>query len=309
MREYLPFGSLLLTWFLLGAAVGPANLVRLIGANALIQGARAICTLELMRLLARRAAATDAAWKQSRRVAVKIDLVAVAACVVVVAALVALLTARDMPVAAVMVSIVALSIPARHPFGLFAARRDRKVAWRVGVAVTAVVGSVIVFLLGLPWQAAALVLALRDYGGLLATALFAGRYRPGRMQTSEVLTFAEAAGHTEANARRRLSYRLMKTLFAMVLGPVGNIAVRTGRSAGRFDSKLSRLMPRNRAGITIFTAICASAAAAVIFVSREPVAFLAFAAFARLAALGGSALLWWKYKPPADDDDDDDDED
>lgn len=308
VREYMPFASLLLTWFLLGIAIGPADVVRLIGANALVQGTRSLCTLELMRVLARRSAAADSVWKASRRVALKIDIVALGACALVTAALVALLAARDMREAAAMIAIMALAIPARHPFGVFVARRDRVVTWRLGVAVTAIAGAAVVLALGLPWQVAALALALRDWGGLLATAVFAPRHAPGRRATSETMTFAEAAAQTEATARRQLSYRLMKTLLAMLLGPVGNVAARTGRGAGRFDSKLSRLVPRNRTGFTLFTVSCAAIALALLFISREPLMFFVAAAFARLAALGGSAILWWKYKSAGDVGDDDDED-
>ncbi|HYI42110.1 MAG TPA: hypothetical protein VD768_00600, partial [Sphingomicrobium sp.] len=280
----------------------------LIGANTLIQGARALCTLELMRVLARRAAAPDTVWRASRRIALKIDLAALVACALAVGGLVGVLALRDLPKAATMVAVIALAIPAKHPFGLLVARRNRDVIWRLGVGVTAVAGAAVVLALGLPWQAAAVVIAVRDWGGLLATALFAGRRAPTTKDMAETLTFAEAAAHTEATARRQLSYRLMKTLFAMILGPVGNIAARTGRGAGRFDSKLSRLMPRNRAGIITFSTACAAIAMVLILVSREPLMFLVAAAFARLAALGGSAILWWKYKAPADEADDDDDD-
>jgi hypothetical protein len=165
-----------------------------------------------------------------------------------------------------------------------------------------------VFALGLPWQAAALVIGLRDWGGVLSKALFGRRHVPGGKGTSAPLTFAEAAGATESTARRRLSYRLVKTVFAVFLGPVGNVAARTGRGAGRFDSKLSKMMPRGWTGIAIFTAICVTVAAVLMLLWREPALFLASAAFLRLAALGGSALLWWRYKAPADEDDDDDDD-
>jgi hypothetical protein len=306
VREYMPFASLLLTWFLFGLAIGHADVVRLIAANTLVLGVRALCTLELTRVLARRSAAPDAVWTSSRRTALRIDALALVACLLVAAALVVLLAARGMPEAAGMAAIIALGIPARHPLGLLVARRNREVTWRAGVAAAGIVGAAIVFGFGLPWQAAALVIALRDWVGLAATALLAPRHRPVR-ESAEPLTFAEAAGLTEANARRRLSYRLMKTLFAVALGPLGNFAARTGRGAGRFDSKLSRLVPRHRAGFALFTAGCGTIALVLLLATREPLAFLVAAAFWRLGALGGSALLWWKYKAAADDDDDDDD--
>lgn len=306
VREYLPFGSLLLTWFLIGLSIGPADVVRLIGANAVIQGARALCTLEVMQVLDRRPAALEAVWKKSRQIALKIDLVALAACALFVAAFVGMLTFRNMPVAAGMVAIVALAIPARHPFGLLVASRNRDISWRVGAAATAVAGGVIIFAFGLSWQAAALAIALRDWGGLITTALFAGPSDHSKAGRTDPLTFAEAATRTESTARRQLSYRLVKSLFLVILGPVGNIAARTGRSAGRMDSKLSRLVPRNRSGMVLFTAGCAVTAVVLIFVSLEPLTFLVAAAFSRLAGSGGSALLWWKYGGVSENEEDED---
>ncbi|MEJ7777891.1 MAG: hypothetical protein WKF52_11070 [Sphingomicrobium sp.] len=308
LREYVPFGSWLLTWFLIGFSIGPADVVRLIGVNAVVQGARALCTLEVRHVLARRAAAGDSVWRSSRWKAFKIDLGGLAACAVFLAAVVSLVAFRNMPEAAGMIAIAALGIPARHPLGLLVARRKWDVTWRVGTAVTAVAGSVVIFGFGLPWQAAAVVIALREWGGLIATALFADPRDPARADRSEVLTFAEAAAKTEGTARRQLSYRLVKTLSGVIFGPIGNIAARTGRGAGRMDSKLSRLVPRNRPAMMLFTAGCATAALALIFASREPLAFLVAAAFTRLAASGGAALLWWRYGGVSEDEDDDSDD-
>ncbi len=305
MREYVPFGAWLLTWFLIGFSIGPAGVVRLIGANAVVQGARALCTLEARQVLARRTAASDCVRTRSRRIAFKFDLVGLVACALFLAAIVFLLAFRDMPEAAGMVAIAALGIPARHPLGLLVARRNWEVSWRMGTAATAVTGSAIIFAFGLPWQAAALVIGLRDWGGLIATALFAGTREPSKADRTGVMTFAEAAAKTETIARRQLTYRLVKTLSGVILGPIGNIAARTGRGAGGLDRKLSRLVPRNRPGLMLFTAICASVALVTVFVSTEPLAFLVAAAFARLASSGGSALLWWKYRSASDDEDDD----
>ncbi len=308
LREYVPFGGLLLTWFLIGVSIGPADVVRLIGANAVVQGVRALCTLEARHVLARRSAAAAAVWRASRRSALKMEAVGLFACGLLTAALVTLVTGLAMPEAGAMIAIAALGIPARHPLGLLVARRNWDVTWRVGAAVTAVAGGAVIFALGLPWQAAAVVVALRDWGGLVATAAFAGPRDPSRVSRGEALTFAEAAARTERTARRQVSYRLVKTLFGVLLGPVGNIAARTGRGAGRLDSKLRRLIPRNRPGTMVFTATLATAAGALIIVSREPLAFLVAAAFARLAASGGSALLWWQYGEVSENEDDDDDD-
>lgn len=308
VREYMPFGTWLLSWFLLGFSIGPADVVRLLGANAVVQGTRALCTLETRLVLARRAAGDDALWKASRRTAFRIDLAGLAACALFIAALVSLLAFRNMPEAAGMIAIAALGIPARHPFGLLVARRNNDVTWRVGAAATAVVGSTIIFAFDLPWQAASVVIALRDWVGLIATALFAGPRDPSLPQRSDVMTFAEAAAKTEGSARRQLSYRLIKTLSGVLFGPIGNIAARTGRGAGGLDRKLSRLVPRNRPGMMGFTTVCAAAAVALIVASSEPLSFIVAAAFMRLSASGGAVLLWWRYRAASDDEDDDDDD-
>lgn len=167
--------------------------------------------------------------------------------------------------------------------------------WKVGASVVALAGAAIVFFFHLSWVAAAFVIALRDWGGLVAAMLFARR-RPLKGKPPErPLTFAEAATQTEANARRRLGYRLLRTLFG-VLGPVGNLAARTARGAGRLDQRIARLLPHSRAGFALFTAGTGTASAVLLVVSREPSTLLASSALASMAASGGAALLWWGYR-------------
>lgn len=308
LREYLPFASFLLAWTLLGLAIGHADVVRLIAANAFVQAVRAIATLEVMPLLGKRTHGTAAVYSASIRRALKFDGLSLLVCALLIALVVGFLLLRGMDKAAIMVAVIACAIPARHGAALAIARRNRHVFWKLGSSVVAVAGAGLVLLLGLHWMAAAIVLAARDWGGLLATALFADRRRDGTPAPPEPLTFAEAAGRTEASARRRLSYRLIKSIAGIALGPFGNIAARTGRSAGNLDSRLARLVPRNRPSTIAFTAITAAVGAFFLLWSREPSALLGGAAFIRLAATGGAILLWWNYADGQIDDEDDDDE-
>ena len=308
LREYLPLVSFLLAWFLIGFSVGHADVTRLIAANAFVQAARAFCTVDAAYALARRRASSHAVWRRSFSKALRIDLGALAICIAVLAALALFVTGRGMPKAGAMIGIMMLALPARLPGMLFVVRQERATMWKVGASVVALAGAAIVFVFHLSWVAAALVIVLRDWGGLVVAMLFARRRSFKGEPPDKPLTFAEAATQTEANARRRLGYRLLRTLFG-VLGPVGNVAARTARGAGRLDQRIARLLPHSRAGFALFTAGTVAASAALLLVSREPSALLGSSAFASMAASGGAALLWWSYRDfgaPIQDEDDDD---
>ena len=295
VREYVPLGSWILAWFMIGLAVGHADAVRLLAANAFVQAIRHVCTVDTMQVLGRRSGAEKAVFKPAWRAAFRIEVGSLIACIAATGLLYALIDGRGLHEAAAMVAITALAIPARNPAGLLVARRERIATWRLGSAITFAIGSGLVLLLGLHWSAAAAVLALREWGGLLATLLFAlPRDRNGRVRTKP-LTFDEAAQRTEASARQKLSYRLISSVASLFLGPFGNFAARTGREVGKLDSRLAKWVPRRKSGFALFTIGTAGAALFFLFVSREPSTILASAAFARLAASGGAVLLWWRF--------------
>ena len=295
LREYLPLGSWILSWFMIGLTVGHADAVRLLAANTFVQAIRHVCTVEGMQVLARRMGADVAVFKLARRAAFRIEVGSLLASIVATALLYVLLDGRRLHEMATMVAIVALAIPARNPTALVVTTRERVATWRLGSAVTFAAGSSLVLLFGLHWAAAAAVLAMRDWGGLLATLLFAPpRKRVGNIST-EPLTFAEAARRTESSARQKLSYRLISSVASLALGPFGNLAARTGREIGKVDSRLAKLVPRKKSGFILFTLGTTVTAIALLFVSREPATLLGSAAAARLAASGAAVLLWWRY--------------
>lgn len=286
----------LLSWFLLGLAFGHANVVRLIAANAFVQAVRHLCTVETLQTLSRRSHWERRAFREARRAALRIDLLSVAAVVVVTAALVALLVYRGLGDLAGMVAIASVGTLSRTPTGLLVARRDRSLSWRLGSTGGFVAGSAVLLAVGSHWAAlAAVALVVRDWGGLIATWLFAPKRQPSRDPCTTPLTFAEVADKTEASARQRLSYRLMSAVFGFILGPLGNFAARTGRGVGRLDRRIARWVPRHRPGFVLFTLITAGTAFFFLFISHEPSTVLGAGAFCRLAASGGAVLIWWKY--------------
>lgn len=306
-REYLPMAGWIGTYAMIGIALGHADAVRLLAANTFVQAARAFCTLEIVQTLALRIGAPVATFAISRRRAVWIDTASLIACLLAMGGIAALLIARDMEVVGWMVVGMAFGVPARHPMRVLLVKRRPEVSWRLGVAVASLLAGAAVLLLGLDWWWAAVLFGLRDWGGLFMT-LVAGRLRtPVEHPRSEPMAFDELAARTENTARRRLTYRLAKSVLAGVLGPFGTLIARTGRGV-RLDSKLSNKIPRHRGGMTALTLVAAALCLVSLMLTREPALILLAAAAARIAGSGGSALLWWNYGGAAGFDEDDEDD-
>ena len=307
IREYAPFGGWILSWFFIGLALGHADAVRLLAVNGFVQSIRQICTVEAMQVLGRRTGLDKAIYKAARKVAVRIESIFLLVWLAATAGLVALLNYRGFAEPAGMLAIASLGIAARNPLALLVAKRDRGISWRLGSAPpdsrpSPSPTSGLVFLFGLPWWAAAIALAARDWGGLVATILFAPVRSPSETSREE-MTFAETARRTEMSARQQLSYRLISSVATLTMGPFGKFVARTSREVGRLDSRLARLVPRKKSGFLLFVAITLGAAISSLFVAREPSTLLASAAFTRLAASGVVVLLWWRFAgDPAEDD-------
>lgn len=305
LREYLPLVGTTVFWGLVGLTIGHADAVRLLAAATFVQAVRAFFTLEVTQVLAGHIASDRKIYRKSRRLAWRIELLGMLVCLAVVALLALFLKYRGMEEVAFMAAIAAMAIPARHPGAILVVDRQRDLTWRNGSAAASFAGGILVFALGLHWSFAALVIALRDWTGLLVTALFAPPRKTPKTIPTEPLKFRHAASRTEAVARRRLSYRMMKSIFGVVLGPFGNLAARTGRGAVSLDTKIANFIPRNRAGMLIFALGTGAASVILLLVSSEPAAILGSAALARIAASAASALLWWKYGADYIDEDDD----
>ena len=302
LREYLPLGGWVLSWIMIGLAVGHADAVRLLAANAFVQAIRNVCTVDAMQVFGLRSRSEEANFKQARGAALRFELGGLAACALATIIIVVLLGYRGLHDAAGMVAIVAIGIPARTPGALLVAHRKRLPHWRIASAMTFLVGSTMVLPLAMHWVAAAIVLALREWGGLVGTLIFAPERSLEERGINKPLRFAEAARRTEAGARQKLSYRLISSLSSLVLGPLGNVAARTGRELGKLDRRLARLVPRSKSGFILFTVGTAAGAAFFLLVSREPSTLLAAAAFTRLSASGASVLLWWRFAGHASND-------
>jgi hypothetical protein len=306
-REYAPLAAWLSCWLLLAVALGHADAVRLLAAHIFVQAARTLGTLRVMPLLRPLVGSDPAVWRQSRARALILELGGLLASVVIVAALVGFLIVDGAPEVGAMVAIIAGGLPARHPGQLLVAARARVVAWRLGAGATIAIGAAAILFWSLGWQAAAIVLGLREWGGLLAALAFAPARKSRKSSEAQPVTFTRAAEQTEHVARRQLTYRIFKGAMSLALGPAGAVLARTGRGA-RLDSRISRFVPRHRGGMAAFALTTAAAAAAILLLSKEPSALLLGAVFTRFAASSGAALLWWRYGGEGEAVDDEDDE-
>jgi hypothetical protein len=306
LREYLPLAAMLSFWGLAGLSFGHADAVRLFAAYTFFHAIRSLCALEMGLALIRRLG-NEPAFRRSRRTAFRIDLLVLVAALSVTALFAWFLDWRGMEKVALMMLILVVGFPARHPGVALLARRDREVPWRLGAAVTVLVGAALVWQLQLGWWQAALVLAAKEWGSLLFTLLFARRRPLAEPVAAEPLTFAELAARTEASARRRLTYRMAKSVLSGALGPFGTFIARTGRGA-RLDARISRMVPRHRGGMVVLTLVSTALTFGLLLLSTEPAMLVVAAATSRIAASGGSSLLWWRYGETlgADEDDDDD---
>jgi hypothetical protein len=307
LGEYLPFAGVTIGWGLMGLAIGHADVVRLLAATSFVQSIRSFCTMEVTQALSVHVASERAIYKKSRKLALRIDLIALATCLVAVALLALFLDLRGMEKAAIMIVISAIAIPARNPGAILVAKRDRNVTWKIGSAVGGLIGGVLVFAFGLGWAAAAALAAIKPWAGLASARRFGRRREPSGEPPAEALRFHDAASRTESTARRRLSYRLMRSVFSVALGPFGTLLARTGRGMARLDRKIARLIPRHRTGMLLVALGAGAASIGLLATSREPSAFIGAAAFARIAGSAGASLLWWNYAADHEDDDDDDD--
>lgn len=290
-------------WVLLGVHLGHADAVRLLAANAFLTSARSVATLEAMQVLASRTGTATAIRKASRRLAWRIDLASFVGAALLLALLCLFLWWRQMEEAALMVALVALGLPARHPGSLLVAWKNRAVIWNLGGGVVGLAAAAAVYFAGGGIIGAALAIAARDWGGLAATALFAPGRRPADPLPEAPLAFADFASRTEASSRRRLTYRIGKSALVAMFGPFGNFIARTGRGA-QLDRKVARFVPRHRGGMAVLTTGTFWPSVGLLLASREPAALLGAAALMRIAASSGSALLWWNYARDAADEED-----
>lgn len=296
-REYLPLAGWILSWTALTAALGLAEAIMLMAANGFVQAIRSLFLLQSFDAVSARLDCAPEAKTEARRVALRADATSLVGCLAMLLPFAFSLSALGLGSLASMLLIMTIGLPARTPALLYVDRRRIGVAWRIGAAAAMVAGATLVFLLRLDWMWAALFLALREWGGLLA--VWATRRPQASITTTPLpdLDFAEIAARSSLAARRRLVYRIGKVALSL-FGPVGSFLARTGRGTG-LDGRLARRLEIMPAYVALLAFACCAAAGATVIVSQEPAALLIASVIARIAAASLSVLVWWRWSDGA----------
>ena len=293
VQEYLPLACWILSWTALTAALGLSAAVLLMAANGFVQAIRSLFLLQSSDAVAARLAGAPEPRSQARSVAFKTDVASLTGCLALLLPFAFLLDAVGLNDVATMMLIMTVGLPARTPGLLCFDRRAIGTAWRIGSAAAMVAGACLVLTLGLDWMWGALVLAIREWGGLLA--VWATRQTQTSIAPAPLpdLGFAEIAARTSLAARRRLVYRIGKMTLSL-LGPVGSILARTGRGTG-LDGRLAQRVKIRPACIALLALACCAATVGTMSVTNDPAALLVASVIARIATASLSVLLWWRW--------------
>lgn len=293
VQEYLPLAAWVLSWAALTAALGLSAAVVLMAANGFVQAIRSLFLLQSSDAVAVRLDCALEAKSQARKFAFRADVASLAGCLALLLPFAFLLDAGGLTNIATMMLIMSVGLPARTPGLLCFDRRWNGTAWRIGSAAAMVAGACLVLTLGLDWMWGALVLAIREWGGLLAVWVTRRTQVGVAIAPTRDLHFAEIAARTSLAARRRLVYRIGKVTLSL-LGPLGSILARTGRGIG-FDGRLAQSFEIRPTYIALVAMACCAAVVATLTFSPDPSALLIASVIARIGAASISVLLWWRW--------------
>ncbi len=297
-QEYIPFAGWLLSWAALTAGLGLTDALWLMAANGFVQAIRSLFLTQSFDAISARLHGPPELRVRARRLAVQVDIGVLFACVALIVPAALGFRGLGLPHVAAMMLIMIIGLPARTPALLALNRRNISTAWRLGSALTMLCGAILTLLFGLHWAWGALVLALRDWGGLLAVWLARGTPSATTNAPPADLGFAEIASRTSMAARRRLVYRIGKIALS-ILGPLGSIIARTSRGSG-LDGRVAQKLRINPVNVGLLALLSILTTFGIILVIRAPAALLVASVTARLAAAALSVLIWWRWFATAD---------
>ncbi len=291
IREYAPMIGWVVAWAIVAVAIGHADAVRLLAASAFVRSARDLTGPSAGRALRTRVDASGRIAAGAKRTAFLVELAAVCASLLVVAAVATLLLLAGQSETASYCLILAALLPARLIFPMLAAK-DTSAFYQPLLAWTGVLLAGLVWLLSRDpiWFAAAF--AAREWVALFVSALIAPR-RPSAAERADKLHWREIADHSHAQSRRRFTYRVSKSLLKFVFGPFGSIAARTGRGF-RIDQKLERFVPERTVSLAALFLLLSGSAVALILIIPEPAVQLLAASLLRAGSSAGNILIWSK---------------
>ncbi len=306
-REYLPFAGWLITWLALVAAIGHADAARLFAAFLLARSARALTQIDCVVPMRQLRGASAAIIALCRKRAAIMEAVSVTAEATLLVLIAFGLTLIGQDRAAQWALLLLIGIPARHL--LFLARARRPVAtYKIAASWAGALLAAGLFLAKGNAVMAAGVLVLREWVALLASIMACGEHSPERSDL-QPFTWRQIGGMTGERARRRLTYRIGKTVLGAFLGPFSGLVARTGRGVG-IHKKAEHFVPTNPLPLAILASGAAILSVLLQVALAKPATLIVSASLLRIAAIAGNILLWSPYgKFMMADETDEDDED
>lgn len=307
-REYLPLAGTIATWAVILAAIGHADTARLLAAVAVVRAVQLLTKLVTPIPLKRRLKAPREIRVQARRLALALQCAVLIVALLLVVLLAESLKSIGQQQVAAFLPFIALGMPVRYL--RFADVRVASPYYRLALSAGGLAMVSIGWAAG--WQAAALGVAFgaREWIAYITLRLWPRAPREPRFPTNDPLKFEEVARYTAIMGRRLLTYRVTKSLLT-IIGPVGNVAARTGRGL-KWHQKVEPYVPHHLGGFIMFTIGAFGAAAFLALRSGEPAAMIGAAGLCQIGAAAGNVVLMWRYLPsrdtdtPAEEEDDDD---
>lgn len=308
LREYLPALMTIALWATIFAAIGHADTARLFAATVTLRAIQMLTRLTTAPSLKVRVGAPAAIRKQTRRLSRIVQIVVLAANLILIACLVVGLAAIGQDQMAFFLPLVAVGMPAR--ILRYSDVRTDSPYFRLALSGSGLVMALIGWAAGLGAVGLGLAFGMREW---VAYGVIRHWPKAAHVPTHPIvdpLTFAEVARNTAVSGRRLLTYRITKIALT-VFGPVGNFAARTGRGLN-WHARIEPYLPHRLSGFIVIVGVAAGGAALLVLRSGEPAAMIAAAALMQIAGASANIALLWHYLPDRHDPnlklDEDDDE-
>ena len=307
-REYVPQVMTIATWAVIVVAIGTADSARLLAATVMIRALQMLTRLSTVGGLKLRAGADLAVRRATKRLAQRVQTIALCLAVALLVGLMWGLTQIGQGKIAAFLPLIAIGMPTRV-FRYTDVRTDSPY-YRLALSGGGLAMAGLAWAAG--WHSVALGLAfgMREWVAYAVIRVWPRAPNLPSRPVSEPLDWPEIARASVISARRQITYRLTKVALGL-FGPVGNFAARTGRGLN-WHSRIEPFLPHHLWGFVLFGLVTAGAGLFLAARSGEPAAMIASAGMMQLACVAANIALLWRYLPNRDDPklivEDDDDE-
>ena len=296
-REYIPQLMTIATWAVIVVAIGTADSARLLAATVIVRALQMLTRVSTAGGLKLRVGADIGVRRAAKRLAQKVQAIALCLAVVLLAALMFALGQIGQGKIAAFLPLIAIGMPARVLRNTDI--RTDSPYFRLALSGGGLAMAGLAWAAG--WHSVALGLAfgMREWVAYAVIRFWPKAPHVPQRPVTEPLDWPEIARASVISARRLITYRLTKVALGL-FGPVGNFAARTGRGLN-WHSRIEPFLPHRLWGFVLFGLVTGGVAVFLAARSGEPAAMIAAAAMMQLACVAANIALLWRYLPNRDD--------